>query len=140
MYVWKFNLTVLEINFWADNILQHQSRSLMSSTKNHSTISAIHKHSFNSRSVTLSRKRNIGMNIKHAFKRVHFCIKYISRVNLPKWNRQNWNWITRGTKWALIQWNLLKHRKKYQYNYSNVINYKRTSTFLYNFLVGAVQL
>lgn len=35
---------------------------------------------------------------------------------------------------------LVKTQKKYQYNYLNVINYKRTSTFLYNFLVGAVQL
>jgi len=35
---------------------------------------------------------------------------------------------------------LVKTQKKYQYNYLNVINYKRTSTFLYDFLVGAVQL
>jgi hypothetical protein len=51
------------------NSLQHQSLSLRSSALSHPTTSAMQKHSFNSRSITLSRKENLEIDIKH----VHWC-------------------------------------------------------------------
>jgi hypothetical protein len=84
IYVWKLNQTVLELDLWAvkfcsslDGIwthtidtLQHQSLSLMSNALDLSTTSAILKYNFNSRSVTLSRKENLEIDIRHVSKRV----------------------------------------------------------------------
>ena len=84
IYVWKLNQTVLELDLWVvkfcsylDGIwthtidtLQHQSLSLMSSALHHSATSAILKYGFNSRSVTLSRKKNLEVDIRNVSKRV----------------------------------------------------------------------
>jgi hypothetical protein len=84
IYLWKFNSTVLELDLWADTFvfflggigthtidtLQHQSLSLISSTVDHSAVSAILKYSFNNQSVTLSRKGNLEIDIRHVSKRV----------------------------------------------------------------------
>ena len=48
-----------------------QSPSLMFSALDHSTTSAPYKWIFNSRSVTLSRKENLEIDIRHVSKRVH---------------------------------------------------------------------
>ena len=74
-------ITALELNLWADkfvfsldgiwantiNTLQHQSLRLMSSALDHWATSAI-KYSFNSRSVTLSRKGNLEIEIRHIYR------------------------------------------------------------------------
>ena len=84
IYVWKLNQTVLELDFravkfcsslyviWTHTIdtLQHHSGSLTSSALDHSTTSTPYKRSFNSRSVTLSRKENLGIDVRHVYKRV----------------------------------------------------------------------
>jgi hypothetical protein len=51
-----------------------QEKSLMSSALDHSTTSAILKHSFNSRCVTLSRKENLEIDIRHVSKRVQMVL------------------------------------------------------------------
>ena len=84
IYVWKLNQTVLELDFkavkfcssldgiWTHTIdaLQHHSLSLMSSALDHSTTSTPLKRSFNNRSVTFSRKANLGIGVRHVYKRV----------------------------------------------------------------------
>ena len=84
MYLWKLNQTVLEFDFWAIKFcsslhgiwahtidtLQHQSPSLMSSALDHSITSAPYKWSFNSHSVTLSRKEKLEIDNKHVSKRM----------------------------------------------------------------------
>ena len=80
----KIYSTVLELDLWADKFLfflggigthtidtlQPQSHSLMSSTVDHSAVSAMLKYSFNNQSVTLSRKGNLEIDIRHVSKRV----------------------------------------------------------------------
>jgi hypothetical protein len=68
------------------NTLQHQSISLVSSALDHATTSAILKCSFNSRSVTLSRKENLEIYIRHVSKRV-FDGTYI--LNIIIWQQSN---------------------------------------------------
>ena len=50
--------------------LQHHSLSLTSSALDHSTTSTPYKRSFNNRSVTFSRKANLGIDVRHVYKRV----------------------------------------------------------------------
>ena len=84
IYVWRLNQTVLELDFRAINIcssfdgiwthtidaLQYHSISLTSSALDHSTTSTPWKRIFNNRSVNFTRKANLGIDVRHVFKRV----------------------------------------------------------------------
>jgi hypothetical protein len=88
IYVWKLNQTMLELDFravkfcssldgiWTHTIdtLQHHSLSLTSSALDHSTTSTPFKRSSNNRSVTFSRKANLGIDVRHVYKRIYIYI------------------------------------------------------------------